>query len=200
MTEGNYPGGPSSTPGYGESDQGYGPRAGQSAGGYGAPAGYGAPGGDPYATPTRRDDTIGVAGMIIAAIGIAAMLVSFLALKWEKGGPDSKFSKIHDALSAGLPGVNGLSKAYFGWLGWALLVVVAVIALAANLPTPVSPALRILGLLLGLGGAVVTLFAIKVGSNDSFSYDIKHGGIGYWVAIAGFVVAGIGAVIGPQRN
>jgi hypothetical protein len=102
--------------------------------------------------------------------------------------------------AVGGTGVNGLSKAYFGWLGWVLLAVVGVIALAANLPTPVSPGLRILGLVLGLGGAVVTLFAIKIGSNDSFSYDLKHGGVGYWVAIAGFVVTGIGAVIGPQRG
>ena len=71
----------------------------------------------------------------------------------------------------------------------------------ANLPTPASPALRFLGLLVGLGGAVVTLFAIKLGhvlTNSATTSSTR--GVGYWVAIGGFVVAGIGAVIGPQRR
>jgi hypothetical protein len=201
MTQGNYPGQQPNTPGYGEGNQGYGPSAGQPAGGYGAPpGGYGAPA-DPYGTPTRREDTIGVVGIILAVIGIAAILVSFLTLKWTKGsGPNAKFSDLHDLFSGPTQGLNGLSDAYFSWLAWVLLIAVGLVALAANLPTPVSPALRGAGILLGLGGAVVTLFAIKLTSAISLSYAIKHGGVGYWVAIGGFVVAGIGAVIGPQRR
>lgn len=197
MTQGNYPGQQPNTPGYGESNQGYGPSAGQPVGGAGAPAGYGPD--DPYGTPARREDTIGVVGIIIAVIGIAAVVVAFVALKWIEGG--AKFSDLHDLFSHPSPGGNGLSDAYFSWLAWALLVAVGLVALAANLPTPVSPALRVLGLVLGIGAAVVTLFAIKITSDGpGLGEYLKHADPGFWVAMAGFVVAGIGAVIGPQRR
>ena len=52
--------------------------------------------------------------------------------------------------------------------------------------------------LAGLAGAVLTFFALY---NDGTSlHDLfKYGGVGFWLAIAGFVIAGIGAVVGPRR-
>jgi hypothetical protein len=199
MTQGTPPGPPPSTPGSGESNQGYGPTAGQPGAGYGAPA-YGAPGSDPYATPTRREDTVGVVGLIIAAIGAALLLVSFLVVDWfsaRLGHLD--FSELHDGATSGDAGDTWIFKAYFNWLGWALLAVVIVVALAANLPTPVSPALRGLGALVGLAGAAVTFWAIKI-PDVGYSDVLKETRLGFYFAAGGFLIAGIGAVIGPQRR
>ena len=243
MTEGNYPGQQPQTPGYGEGNQGYGPTAGQPAGAPGAPAGYGAPGdpygapGDPYGTPARREDTIGVVGMVIAAIGALLVVLAFTVFKWFRNGTadnpfgskndKSKFSDIHDALdkvSAQINGAGqglskdvsfGVSKLYFGWLGWVLLGVAVVVAVLALLPTAAAPALRLVGLIVGIAAAAITVWALDLISvsgtlaslvksrGDSvpgFTDYIKHSGLGAWAAIAGFLLIGIGAVIGPQRR
>ena len=83
---------------------------------------------------------------------------------------------------------------------WVLLIGSAVIAILANLPTPAANALRPLGLLIGIGAAVATLFAIKLSDAQSLSENVKNSGPGFWTVIAGFVVVGIGAAIGPRRT
>jgi len=207
------------TPGYGEGNQGYGPSAGQPGSGYGAPAGqpggygapagqrggydaprYGAPAGDPYNTPARREDTIGVVGLVIALIGVAALLVSFLAVDWFSAKISHfDFSDLHDAATSGSSGNPEVFKLYFNWLGWVMLAAVAVIAIVANLPTPASPALRVLGLLIGLAGVGLTFWSIKLPS-VAYSDVIKEARLGFYLAAGGFLFAGIGAVIGPQRR
>jgi len=136
-----------------------------------------------------------VVGAVITAIAAVLLVVSFLALNWTRS-PAVKFSKLHTAASQ--PGVNGYIHAYFSWLGWVLLVVAIVVALAANAPTAIHGFLRLIGLLLGIGAAIATFWSLKTGS--SFSFVFHHTSVGFWLSIVGFLVAGIGALVGPPED
>jgi hypothetical protein len=82
------------------------------------------------------------------------------------------------------------------------LAAAVVIAVAALLPTSASPLLRVLSVLVGLAGVVVTLWALRLGLGwkDFFKHELKHVGPGAWLTAAGLLVIGIGGAIGPQRS
>jgi hypothetical protein len=145
----------------------------------------------------------GYAGAVTALIAVVAIVVCFTALNWiteSAGGVryNADFSQLHDLVKDTNSDAPRISTWYFGWLGWLLLVAVAVLALLAVLPTPAHGLFRGLGFLVGVGGGVITFFALKSGGT-TLSDLLKHGAIGFWVAIAGFVVAGLGAAMGPRR-
>jgi hypothetical protein len=218
-------------PEYGQPQYGQ-PQYGAPPPGYGAPPpGYGAP--PPgYGAPAapRTGLRLGVPGLILALVGAALLLVSFLAVNWFTTANDSAFggnahfSDIHDHLgtikaeSQGLAEPTWIASAYFGWLGWLLLALTIVLAILANLPARGLSGLgRGLGLLAALVGIGLTFWAIKlltltsaasqlpgaersqIDAFDSYSYYWNHVGIGFWLAVAGFVVAGVGAAIGARR-
>jgi hypothetical protein len=192
-------------PGYGQPQPGYvqqpapygQPAAGQPAP-YGNQPGYqtsylGQVGSYPGVGKYRRK--FGIVGAIIVIIGAVVLIVSFTALSWVHPGTE-KFSKLHQfSRQAGTP---GFQHTYFGWLGWVLVVVALLVGVAANAPTPVHGVLRTLGILVGIGAAVCTFFALKTGS--TFNAVFHHGGVGFWLAIVGFLIAGIGAVVGPPED
>lgn len=199
MTQGNQ--------GYGQPDP-YSQQPGQ----YGQPA----QGGPSYANPQygpgsygrppsgaaggRPRKRFGLVGLVLSVVGAAAVVVAFLAsIDWGKSS-NTTYSKIHDLLS-GAPSdqVTTLAKLYFSWLGWVLLAAAFVLALLAALPTPAAGVLRTLGLLVGLGGAVVTFFAIKLATDAGFIDYLKTARVGFYLAIAGFVVIAIGALIGARK-
>jgi hypothetical protein len=195
-------------PGYGQQQTPY-----SQQGGFGPPAGFGPPPGamGPQTTRMARLDPgpsqgFGVFGAVTAAIGAIAVVVSFFALDWFTKGtePHSHFKDVHDVLNEVGPLAAGTAKAYFSWLGWALLVAVAVIALVANMPSPLATPFRIIGALAAAATIGVTFLAIKLISApageraEPYSEYLKHTRIGFYVAIAGFLVMGIGAVIGPR--
>jgi hypothetical protein len=205
---------PSQQPSYGPPthDQPYGqaPTPGYAQPGYGQPAeqpGYGQSYGTPTSSwspppayggyPSTPRRTFGVVGAILAIVGGAALVVGFTAVAWySRGGSNLKYSTFHDVVQ--LPGADAFAKLYFTWLGWALLAASVVIALLANAPTGGAGLLRILGLIVGIGSAVVTIFALKSGG-DSFSDVFKNTAVGLYLVLGGFVVCGIGAAIGPRR-
>lgn len=145
--------------------------------------------------------TFGFIGAAIAVVGIVLGIVSFVALDWATdSGQSATFSTLKDAVTAAADqgsAFGGDTEIYFKWLGWVLLIVSFVVALLACLPSPASPALRGLGVLLGLAGIGLTLWAFK--GFGTWSDIFKHGAIGLWLALAGFLLIAIGAAIGPQR-
>jgi hypothetical protein len=153
----------------------------------------------PYLSQTRRE--VGVFGLVLTLIGAALVVVSFVALDWlsgDDGFGDNlkvKFSDLHDLVSHDSP---TLSRLYFDWLGWTLLAAVLVLGVLGNLAIRSHPLWRVLGILVGLAGAACTFFAIY-GNGTSLSDVVNYGSIGFWLAIGGFLLAAIGAVIGPRR-
>ncbi|MBV9594041.1 MAG: hypothetical protein JO147_09675 [Actinobacteria bacterium] len=143
----------------------------------------------------------GILGSITALIGAAAVVVAFTALSWIKdsaeGIPSLKFKDLHDLIDFGGSGAPTISRWYFGWLGWTFFGVMIVLALLANSPTFMHGLFRGLAFVVGLAAAVCTLFALKTGGT-SWSDLFKYAGVGFWIAIAGFVVMAIGSLTGPR--
>lgn len=201
MTQGNYPGPgqpqygqPPATPGWNEADQGYGPTAGGPGRGYGA-------GSTPYVAGTGGGNSIGVVGSLLAVIGAAAIIVAFTAVNWFSDfGTKNHFSDLHKITNTTFGA--GVAKAYFGWLGWVLLAVTVILALAANVPSAAAAALRPLGAVVALVSIGLTFWAIKLSSAGTPGYSeyLKHARVGFYLAVAGFLIAGIGALIGPHRS
>ena len=155
---------------------------------------------------SRHDGDVRGAGLLLVLAGALLALLSFRFLDWydvPSGGADTAgdptFAALHD--SAQQLGGAGVALAYFQWLSWTLVIAVAVIGLGAAIPLPGADLLRLLGFLLGLLGAVATYYALAqhqnaIGSTRGVFYNATWG---VWVAIGGFLIAGIGAVLGPRK-
>jgi hypothetical protein len=176
--------------------------------GYPAPFGYGQPAAmGPETTRMARLDpgpglAFGVLGTVIAAVGAVLVVLSFTVLDWLTRGsePDSHFRTIRRVLSRDAVPAAGPAKLYFSWLGWALLVAVVVFALLANLPSPLTNAFRVIGALGAAAAIAVTFVAIKLADGPAYSEYLKHARIGFYVAVGGFLLVGIGALVGPARE
>ena len=145
--------------------------------------------------------TFGYIGSAIALVGVVLGVISLTALDWvSQSGVNATFGDLKDIVDASgkfgqsLPGDTEI---YFKWLAWVLLIVSFVVALLACLPTPANAALRGIGLLLGLAGIGLTIWAIK--GSDPWGDVFKDKGLGLWFALAAFLLIGIGAAVGPQR-
>jgi hypothetical protein len=78
--------------------------------------------------------------------------------------------------------------------------VLIVVGVAANLPSPASGPLRALGGIVGAAGIAFTFLALDFGAGTSYADTLKGARFGFYFALAGFLLAGIGALIGPQRR
>lgn len=150
-----------------------------------------------YAYPSGQ--RLGVVGLVLAFVGEALLMISLLGLDWTEraDGITASFRDLTDA--AKVPGAPGLTHAYFVWLGWVFVIATVLIAILANLPIGKAAGFfRLLGPLVALGGIAVTIFALKGDNSLGDVFDAVD--IGFWVACGGFVVAGIGAAIGPRSS
>jgi len=84
---------------------------------------------------------------------------------------------------------------------FAILLALIAVGVAANVRTRFTDPLRAGGFALGLLGAASTFFALAryfnaTSSDHNIFYNASWG---LWMALAGFVIGGVGAVIGPGR-
>ena len=151
----------------------------------------------------RRTRTIGVPGILLSVSGAVLVLLSLTTLTWYGGrshGADSvgaiTFSTLH-RLTQVVPGESTSARWYFSWLAWTLLLIGIALGFAANLPTPAATVLRIAGLLTGLAGVAITYYALHqlFGSTGSHVFDNADAGV--YVAMAGYLIIGLGAAAGP---
>jgi hypothetical protein len=189
---------PYGQPGYGQAGD---PTYGQPAEpGYGQPGARNAALANAYGSPISSGAKFGVVGATFAGIGGVLLIIAFTAVDWISQGGSSTFSDIHDALKANPAGASGVATTYFSWLGWVLLIVVIVVAIAATLPTPASGPLRALGAVIAAAAIALTFFALQISDGVAYSSVIKHASIGFYLAVGGFLLAGIGALIGPSNR
>jgi hypothetical protein len=164
---------------------------------YGRPYGGGTP--NPYGrSPVTYE--FGVVGTVTAAIGAILIVIAFTAVDWTNQFSPSHSGDVSNALDAAGNNAGGLAKAYFGWLGWLLLVVTVVLCVAACSPSPAAQALRAVGAIAAAISIAVTFFAIRFGAFGPFADYLKHARLAYYLAMIGFLLAGIGALIGPRRR
>jgi hypothetical protein len=177
---------------------------------YGQPQ-YGQPGYPPgdqrraavanaYGDPIGSGAKFGVVGATLAGVGGVLLIIAFTAVDWLSLGGSISFSDIHDRLAQNSTGSTGVADTYFSWLGWVLVVAVVVIAIAANLPSPASGPLRAFGAIVAAAAIALTFFAIQLSDGLAYSSFIKHAAAGFYLALGGFLLAGIGALIGPSRR
>jgi hypothetical protein len=153
-----------------------------------------------YGAPVGSGARFGVVGATLAGIGGVLLVIAFTALNWTNAAGSSTFGDLSDTLDVN-GAANGLARNYFGWLGWLLAVLVVLVAVLANLPSPVSGPLQALGAVGAAAGIAVTFFAINFYSDGQAYTDyLKHARLGFYFALAGFALAGIGALVGPTKR
>lgn len=146
--------------------------------------------------------------MVLVGAGLA--LVAITGLSWyavdegaDTAGNGFTFADLQsNADQLGAP----VASAYFDWLAWALAIGVTVVGIAANVPSPAANGLRVLGFLLGLLGVGGTYYALAQLFNaqraaGAGSHSVwQNSTLGVWTALAGYAIAGAGAVLGPRRR
>jgi hypothetical protein len=189
-------------PQYGQQPPPYGqPYQQQGYGGYQQPPDRRSAVANAYGAPIGSGAKFGVVGATFAGVGLILLVISYVALNWFSTSvvQNTKFSDIHTLVKDN-PGAKGLATAYFSWLGWVLVIATVVIAIAATLPSPAAGPLRALGAILAAAAIAFTFFAIQLSDGQAYTQYLKHVSIGFYFALGGFLLAGIGALCGPQRR
>jgi hypothetical protein len=105
----------------------------------------------------------------------------------------------------------GIGPTYFGWLAWVLLAVTVLFAVVAALPTSAATAFRWLGAGIAIVAIALTFWAIylisvtgqlrtQIGGSPRYSDFLSHTAVGFYLAVGGFLLIAIGALIGPRRR
>lgn len=183
--------------------------------GYGPSSGYGPPGDRPEMGPlttqfARLDpgpsQSYGVLGAAISLVGAVLLVLSFTVVNWYSGG-QSHFSDVHRLVQDLGSLATGPARLYFGWLAWVLAIVAVVAALVAAAPVVGGP-LRVVAPIVAAAGIVVTFFAVQFvrsGLDPGHEYDgygsfLRNARVGFWFAVAGFLLVGLGALLGPRNR
>lgn len=151
---------------------------------------------------------MGALGVTLVVVGVVLVILAVASLQWYRvdagvdvAGSGFTFRDLQqnaDQLDA------PIAAAYFNWLAFALGLGAAVAGVLANVPSAAANVLRLLGFLIGAAGVVATWYALA----QLFSAQHAAGGGGHgvlhnasygvWCALAGFLLAALGATIGPR--
>ncbi|WP_375504372.1 hypothetical protein [uncultured Jatrophihabitans sp.] len=159
------------------------------------------------ADPRASVDSVGL-GLLLA--GTLAAAVSFVTLHWysvdsatDSAGDGFTFADLHgNADQLGVP----VATAYFDRLAWGLVAVVVLLGVAARVPSPLAPLVRVLGFLTGALGVAMTFYALaqlfdaQRAAGGSEHGVLHNAGPGLWLACAGYVLLALGAVVVPRRE
>ena len=160
--------------------------------------------------PPDTRPSVDVLGLGLLAVGVMAAVVSFVTLHWysvdsaaDSAGDGFTFADLHaNADQLGAP----VAAAYFDKLAWGLVAVVVLLGLAARIPSPLSPLLRMLGFLAGVLGLALTYYALaqlfnaQRAAGGSGHGVLHNAGAGLWLAYAGYALLALGAVVAPGRR
>jgi hypothetical protein len=164
----------------------------------------------PRTKRVRGNGVIGVPGIVLMISGAVMLLVSFTSANWYPGSKAADsvhgigFSDLHHNLDQF--DAPAASRAYFGWVAWLLLILLIIVGLLANLPGSRADGLRMTGFILGMVGAAFTYYALSryvqalADRGASQGQALDHAQSGIWLALIGYLLAGVGAAIGPLRR
>jgi len=146
-------------------------------------------------------------GAAVTTLGAILLVISFTALEWfsPQGIGHSQVSRLRLLLDQAGPAATAESKAYFGWLGATLAVVVVLAALLASLPVASAKALRVIAPITAAAAIVMTFLAIRLftaagGAGATYADYLDGARLGFYFAVAGFLLAGLGAVLAGHRR
>lgn len=166
---------------------------------------------DPYAQAgyrhenpfgTEGNERFGIAGMVFALLGAVLLVVCFTALDWfsvdaQGFSRNFSFGEVGDLLDNG--GGTGFATAYFHWFAWVFMVVAAAAAIGSSFPSPALRALRVVGVVAAFAAAGLSFLALQVTDNRGYVEWFKDARVGFYLAVLGFVLIGVGAAIGPRK-
>ncbi|MGI8677304.1 MAG: hypothetical protein ACR2LX_01170 [Jatrophihabitans sp.] len=164
---------------------------------YGAQPGRRGPQG-PNPFGTEGNEQFGIVGMVLGLLGGVVLIVSFTALDWYKGS-NSSFSGVHDRLNGAGDAAKGFAAAYFSWFAWTFLIVSVLAAVGSSFPSPALRAARVIGVVTAFAAAGLSFLAVQLADQPSYLDYLKNARIGFYLAVIGFVLVGIGAAIGPRK-
>lgn len=153
---------------------------------------------------------VGGRGIALVVVGTALVGLAVSTLQWYRvggavdvAGSGFTFHDLrHNADQLNAP----IAAAYFDWLAIALGLVLAVTGILANVSLPFGALLRVGGFLLGVAGAVGTYYALAQlfyaeRAAGASAHGVLHNtSYGLWCAAGGFLLAGIGAALGPPSG
>jgi hypothetical protein len=151
---------------------------------------------------------VGALGVTLVVAGVVLVILAVASLQWYRvdpgvdvAGSGFTFRDLQqnaDQLHA------PVAAAYFSWLAFALGLGALVAGVLANLPTVGTNVLRLVGFLIGVAGVVGTYYALaqlfyaqRAAGGASHSV-LENASYGVWCALAGFLLAALGAVLGPR--
>jgi hypothetical protein len=150
--------------------------------------------------PPRPTTKIGW-GAALAVVGLIAVLVAFTMLAWYDRA-SAKFPEIDTRLSGSSRYYNGWAQTYFGWLAWVLAAVVFLVAFLASATRRRTAWFRFAGAVLALVAIGLTFRALNLFINSVPTYAdyLRHARSGFYTALAGFFLMGLGAALGKPRT
>ncbi|SHH01324.1 hypothetical protein SAMN05443575_3088 [Jatrophihabitans endophyticus] len=149
---------------------------------------------------TEGNEQFGIGGMVCALLGAILLIVCLTALDWfstDRHGTLS-FGDVGDLLD-GRGDATGFASAYFGWFAWVFLLVSVVAAVGSSFPSPALRALRVVGVVAAFAAAGLSFLAIQVTDSRSYVDWLADARVGFYLAVVGFVLIGVGAAIGPRK-
>lgn len=166
---------------------------------YGQPARPAARYGSPAANPfgTEGNEEFGIVGMVLGLLGGVLLIVCFTALDWFKGG--ATFGDTADFVDGNPAAATGFASAYFSWFAWTFVIIAVLAAVLSSFPSPALRATRVIGVVAGFAAAGLSFLALQVSDGRSYLDWLKDARIGFYLAVIGFVLVGIGAAIGPRK-
>jgi hypothetical protein len=157
-------------------------------------------------TGTDGGRTVRARGVVLVLAGALLTLASYRLFDWYDvpgQAADSTRSVTFSALGTSADQLTdaAFATAYFDWLAWVLLIALILIGVAANVRSGLTDPLRVAGFIVGLGGAASTYFALTTyfDSAGSAHNVFDNSSWGLWAALAGFLLGGVGAALGPGR-
>lgn len=148
----------------------------------------------------EADRRFGIAGVATGLIGAIMVLVALTGLNWFSGTTTGTldFGQADDVAQQGL--FSDFGQAYFGWLAWLFFIVVVLAVVLAAFPSPALRVFRAVGVVAGVAAAGLAFLAIQPSSGTPGYGDVlSDTSVGFWLAVAGFLLAAVGAGIGAQR-
>lgn len=151
---------------------------------------------------TEGNEQFGIASMVFSLLGAILLIVCLTALDWfsvdfDRGNLSLTFGDIKDKLNA--DSLSGFASAYYGWFAWTFLLISVAAAIGASFPSPALRALRVIGVVAAFATAGLSFLAIQVTTTRSYTDWFADARIGFYLAVVGYILIGIGAAIGPRK-